>query len=223
MFDGIKNKIEDFNDWFEDFQNRSVAIVIAVVVGLLTLIACVSVYAMGRILYYGLTSQTTLTIAKDNPCITPNGLVRRYAPSNCYEDKQAHVVPQRAVSVEPVTPQRHDNTYEPPCFKPGCSDKITGKRMVEGEVYTTEFIDDKTNDAGDHLQPDYTNVSFLALHDDEERPDDERFCGNVLDKFTPGQRVRMVINESKQAEYNGCYTIEAVQLTFGGEPLHKRR
>jgi hypothetical protein len=117
--------------------------------------------------------------------------------------------------------------YDPPCALAnrnayGCVDQVYGKRLVVGVVDTVTFYNDEEQVADGHLQPDYTEVKF-TYSDDEYPPDPEKFCGNTLDKFTPGSKIRMVINESKQSDYNGCYTVEVVTLTFGGNPPRRKK
>ena len=75
---------------------------------------------------------------------------------------------------------------------------------------------------GDHYQPDGTTVSYSNPDDEEETT--TRFCGNVMDYFTPGKHLKMVISDSNVTDYNGCYMLPDllnVPLTFGGKALPK--
>lgn len=117
----------------------------------------------------------------------------------------------------PVTP-----VYVPPCAKDarsGCGDRVYGKRLLEGIVDTVTFHSSESalstgNDQ--HLQPDFTEVT-LAPADDQAQELTEKFCGNVLDQFNPGQSVKRIIKESVLSDYNGCYIIRPVEITFGGK------
>lgn len=114
--------------------------------------------------------------------------------------------------------------YAPPCVKDataGCGDRVYGKRLLEGTVDTVAFHSSEpvlSGSAGDdqHLRPDYTEVTLAPL-DDQAQELTEKFCGNVLDQFNPGQHVKRIIKESVLSDYNDCYTVYPVELTFGGK------
>ena len=216
-------------NWLENEDNRTAVFIIALITAVVAFFLYFGVFFGGRAAVSALKEETMITVVSGNPCLTNKGLVKAYAPPPCYEDKLSHPpkFPTTSSPAETVlngSKPESAPVYDPPCFKPGCSDQIYSKRLVEGEIYTATFNSDKRLTDDDHLQPDYTSVEFLGLGDDEERPNPEKFCGNVLDHFTPGKKFRMVINESKQADYNNCYTIDpTVQLTFGGDTLRATR
>jgi hypothetical protein len=228
-WDNLKEEIywpyNQARNWFEIDDNRFGAAVIAITTAVLALFIYFPVFFGGRRVLNALNEETTITVVSGNPCLTEKGLVKTYAPPPCYVDKMKHELVETPKPIETlfrnndesVTPS--ENAYNPPCKKdglPGCTDQIYSKRLVEGEIFTATFNSDEKQESDGHLQPDYTEVAFLSL-DDSERPNNEKFCGNVLDHFTPGRKFKMVINESKQSDYNGCYVIDVVQITFGGD------
>jgi|SRR5271157_1375460 len=126
-------------------------------------------------------------------------------------------------------PQEPKAVYDPPCAAGStprsCNDRIWGKRLVEGTVWKVTFYgkgpmpyrmkDKYDNDAPEHYVPDYTTVEFY--NEGDEQVPSEEFCGNLLDKFSPGQKVKRIIKESDLGDYNGCYMIEPITMTFGGK------
>jgi hypothetical protein len=136
---------------------------------------------------------------------------------------------KQEVAKAPVPPSEPKEVYDPPCAAGstphGCNDRVWGKRLLEGTVWKVTFYGKgpkpyKMKDKYDaslpeHYVPDYTTVEFYN-EGDEEIPSEE-FCGNLLDKFAPGQKVKRILLESDLADYNGCYTIYPVIMTFGGK------
>lgn len=122
-------------------------------------------------------------------------------------------------AVEALTPPKKYYAYEPPCAAGsgphGCNDRVYGKRLKDGQVWKVTFWGKEASSDKGHWVPDYTRVEFYNDGDEEIQPED--FCGNMLERFTPGQRVKMILKESDLSEYNGCYTIEVVSITFGGK------
>jgi hypothetical protein len=91
------------------------------------------------------------------------------------------------------------------------------KIRIEGEIDTVEFNGDEPFvDNENHLEPDFTEVMYFPPEDDSEEQKAE-FCGNVLDKFTPGKKIDMVVSVTKMSDYNGCYDITVTERTFGGK------
>lgn len=135
--------------------------------------------------------------------------------------KDAEHKRETAPPPEPIT------VYAPPCAagssEHACADRVWGKRPINGTVYKVTWYakgpytmkDKEHPDAAEHYVPDYTLVEFYN-EGDEEIPNEE-FCGNLLSRFTPGQKFKRIIEESDLSEYNGCYTIEPTVLTFGGK------
>ena len=220
--------------WYEASEDNRTAFWLTTIAT--CVVTCIFYTAAGlglRAVVRAVSDNTEIVVVSGNPCINPKGLVKSYAPAACYEDKNPHpVINPRTVepSATTATPQlkrqANGGFYDPPCGPKSdahaCTDQIYSKRLVEGEIYTATFNGDEKRVDDDHLQPDYTEVQFLSLIDDQEAPPNEKFCGNVLDKFTPGKKFKMVINESKQSDYNGCYVIEVVEFTFGGSPLYAK-
>ena len=244
-WDNLKEEIywpiSQISKWWEESDNRFATWAIVISTSVAALIVYGTVFFGGRAAISYLMEETTITVESSNPCLTNKGLTKSYAPPACYEDKLSHPpkYPTTSSAAETMLNSSKPQTaavYDPPCapsvtFLPrgtvpagkavGCNDQIYSKRLVEGEIYTATFNGDEKLVDDDHLKPDYTEVQFLALQDDMEAPPNEKFCGNVLDKFTPGKKFRMVINESKQSDYNGCYVIEVVEFTFGGSPYYQ--
>jgi len=215
-------------NWYNDGDNAGATWVIVVATAIVAFFLYFGVFFGGRAALFALSDQTMITIADGNPCLTNNGLIKAWAPAECYLDKKSRTL-QASVSPSPAEQMLNnakpaDPIYRPPCGPKSdsvsCTDQVYSKRLVEGEIFTATFNGDEKQINEGHLQPDYTEVKFLALLDDEEAPNNEKFCGNVLDKFTPGKKFHMVISESKQSDYNGCYVIEPVEFTFGGDPYH---
>jgi hypothetical protein len=210
------------SEWYGNYDNRVAAWIIVTVTAVVALVVYGTLFFGGRAAYYGLTEQTVIAIDNDSLCLTTTGKVRRDALPACFDGPNPAVLKQQSAS-ENGQVNANQAVYDPPCVrdgKPGCSDKITGKRLIEGLVGTVTYNSDEKTVDKDHLQPDYTEIKFYAEYDDQQPPDNEKFCGNMLHRFTPGQKIKFVINESKQADYNGCYTIEPILLTFGGDPRH---
>lgn len=215
------------DNWWSDEDNEFATWLIAGTTAVVALCVYGGLFFGGRAAFMALTEETTITVVNGNRCLTNKGLVKALAPAECYESGAAHqLVPrQNDASFFPPSGKPADPVYNPPCFKdgkPGCTDQIYAKRLVEGEIFTATFNSDEKTVTNDHLQPDFTEVKFLALLDDQVAPDNEKFCGNVLNRFTPGKKFRMVINESKQSDYNGCYLIDVITFTFGGDPYATR-
>jgi hypothetical protein len=121
--------------------------------------------------------------------------------------------------VAELTPPKKYYAYDPPCAAGStphaCGDRIWGKRLKDAKVWKVTWYGKSASSDKGHWVPDYTRVEFYNEGDEQVQPED--FCGNLLDRFAPGQRVRRIIKESDQSEYNGCYTIEVTQYTFGGK------
>jgi hypothetical protein len=219
-------------NWYEESSDNQTAFWLTTIAT--CVLTCIIYTGVGlglRAAVRALSNDATITVVSGNPCLTNKGLVREFAPAPCYDSGHKHEVVMPAAT-EQETHTGHEGVekayavYNPPCKKDGllgCSDQIYGKRLVDGIVDTVTFNTDEKQTQDNHLQPDYTEVKFLSEHTDEEPPNSEKFCGNVLNRFTPGRRFKMVINESKQADYNGCYTIDVVVLTFGGSPYARRK
>jgi hypothetical protein len=219
-------------DWWENEDNVTATRLIAGITAVIALLVYGGLFFGGKAIVRALSDDATITVVggnvDGNPCLTQKGLVKTYAPAACYEDKNPHpmVIPPHAGSTsKPATPTA-ETTYNPPCGPKSdahsCADQIYAKRLLEGEIGVVTFHSDEKTVVDGHLQPDYTEVQFYALHEDEEVPN-EKFCGNVLGKFTPGKKFKMVINESKQSDYNGCYVIDVVTFTFDGDPYYQHK
>src|SRR5271157_5932790 len=194
-------------NWYKDGDNRFAFWLITIVTCVATCFVYTGVALALRTADHAVSGTLYLTVKQGNPCLAETGLIRDYAPAPCYEDKLDHP-PQHTerANAAAAFPKNSPPVYDPPCVRdklPGCTDKIYSKRLVEGLVGTVTFNSDEKATADDHLQPDYTEVKFDSEYDSVEPPNSEKFCGNVLHKFTPGKKIKMVINESKQSDYNG--------------------
>jgi hypothetical protein len=124
----------------------------------------------------------------------------------------------------PPPPPKPVLVYDPPHVE-----KPYKKSVISGTIDTVEYDGNDPTAAtngddtcpGDHYQPDGTTVSYSNPDDEEETT--TRFCGNVMDYFTPGKHLKMVLTDSNVSDYNGCYTLPDVNaaITFGGKPLTK--
>jgi len=210
-------------NWFAIEDNQEAAYWIAGATAFVALLVYSGLFFGGRAAVNAFNDEVTIAIS--DQCVNAKGLVAIDAPSTCFAPKPPAPAPRWTPAAETPQKQKAKAPYDPPCVKdklPGCTDQIYGKRLVEGLVDTVTFKTDDEQMSDDHLQPDSTEVRF-AEYDDQEPPSSEKFCGNVLHKFTPGKKIKMVINESKQSDYNGCYVIDVVQLSFGGSPYPKRK
>jgi hypothetical protein len=125
----------------------------------------------------------------------------------------------------PPPPAKPALVYDPPCG-PGsnahvCTEQVTKKSRVEGDIHTVTFHGSDTPDSDEHVTPDYTEVEYDPCGTDECRYEQVKFCGNLLDSFEPDQKLNMVVRDSNLTEYNGCYMIKVVELTNGGKPISK--
>jgi hypothetical protein len=239
--DNLKQEIAypfvKFQQWYEnDEDNRLVFWATTVAACVVT---CIFYTAAGlglRAVVRAVSDDTTITVVSGNPCLNEKGLVKAWAPSSCYVDGLARTAVQPKTEDERITAMTrnndasvtptNDNAYNPPCVKdglPGCTDKVYGKRMVSGIIVSTTLHDDEKLTDDNHLQPDYTEVEIDPCNGGECENVKEKFCGNVLDQFTPGHKIRQVISESKQNDYDGCYVVYPVQLTFGGDYYRPRK
>lgn len=223
--------------WYESGDNRWATWALIISTAVLALITYGSLFFGGRAIIRAVSNDTTITVVAGNPCINAKGLVKAFAPAICYEDKNPHPVINPTTREESRLPSMtirnndatisspNDVAYNPPCKKdglPGCSDSIYGKRLLSGTVYVTNLHNDERLTVDGHLQPDYTEVEVDPCNGDSCENVKEKFCGDVLDWFVPGKRIHVVLNESKQADYNGCYTVEIVTYTFGGDKYARR-
>lgn len=205
-FDGLR-------DWYQDGTNRLVTNCLCGATAVATLI-------LGSLLYWG--GSAIYTAVADNPlegCFAKDGRVVVGASETCFVPKPytAATTAVKRATVKPV--------YDPPCAagsdEHACNDRIYGKRLLEGTIDTVKFNGDELTVTGNedsadrHLQPDYTEVTLVAVADDQEA-ESIKVCGNQLEHFNPGQQVKRVIKESTLADYDGCYTLYMNVLTFGG-------
>ena len=174
---------------------------------------------------WGLIDGIQAGLADDPPlvahdCLSKKGLVRYGASSFCYDEstKPREVAPEnqpKKILAQPV--------YDPPCGPKSdahfCADRVYSKSQIKGSIDTVTFNGDAPIVEDDHLRPDYTEVSYLPPWDDAEEQT-EKFCGNVMDLFTPGKNLNMVLQETKQSDYNGCHTISVIDYTFGGKRIN---
>jgi hypothetical protein len=223
-------------NWFQTDDNVEAAWIIAIATAVVALFVYGGLFFGGRAIVRAVSTDKTITVVSGNPCLNEKGLVKAWAPSSCYVDGLARTAVQPKTEDERVTAMTRNNdlsvtptnpdAYNPPCKKdglPGCSDSIYGKRLLSGIIVTTTFHNDEKVTDGEHLQPDYTEVEIDPCNGDDCENVKEKFCGNVLDQYIPGRRLKLVLNESKQADYNGCYTTDVVTLTFGGDNYRPRR
>jgi hypothetical protein len=95
------------------------------------------------------------------------------------------------------------------------------KKIVEGVVWTVKWNGNDPAIGVDkektHYQPDNTEVETYEPGTDD-KPEYTYFCGDALARFTPGKRIRMILEDTNVSDYNSCYTLKGVGLTFGGKP-----
>lgn len=98
------------------------------------------------------------------------------------------------------------------------------KEFAEGEIEEVKFngagpyTEDKLNDKQNyHYVPDWTDVVYLPPGDDS-REVTLQFCGNVLNKFDPHTKIKMMLHATNVGDYNDCFKSGA-PLTFAGNPL----
>lgn len=226
-------------NWYDQTEDNRIAVWVTVTfTALLALFVYGGVFFGGRAIVRAVSDDATITVVSGNPCLNEKGLIKAWAPAVCYADKLERTTKYPAATTSDaavtemtrnndasVTP-KSDNAYNPPCKKdglPGCSDSIYGKRLVSGTVYVTTLHNDEKLTEEGHLQPDYTEVEVDPCNGDSCDNVTEKLCGNVLDQYIPGHKIKLVLNESKQADYNGCYTTDVVQLTFGGDYYRPRK
>lgn len=79
--------------------------------------------------------------------------------------------------------------------------------------YSEDKLGDKINY---HYVPDWTDVVYLPTGAD--RFVTLQFCGNVLNKFDPNTKIKMMLHATNVGDYNDCYKSSA-PITFKGSPL----
>lgn len=231
MFDDAKQEFayayRSVAEWWYDDDNKTATLIIAVITAVIALFVYSGIYFGGRAAWRGLNEESVITVVNGNPCLTEKGLIKAYAPKECYFDKQS--ASERFGLMKPTTPTPPPEPkadvqfpYNPPCSLDVplrvCGDTIYGKFLVEGIVESVEFHDDDLYTKNGHLQPDDTSVTVHTNHGGKTKV---RFCGNLLSRLTPGGSIEMVVNDSEQSDYNGCYTIEPLVYTFKGEHYRK--
>jgi hypothetical protein len=129
--------------------------------------------------------------------------------------KQTTEAPQAQTQSEPP---KETYVYDPPD-----KDIQYRKDYYEGEITQVEFHGDgpyKEEKLKDkpypHWVPDWTDVTYLPLGDGAKEVTIQ-FCGNVLDKFNPHTKIKMMLVATSIGDYNDCYKLDA-PLTFGGKP-----
>jgi hypothetical protein len=222
-------------NWYERSEDNRVAFWLTTIATCIVTVIFYTGAGLGlRAIVRAVSDDTTITVVSGNPCLNEKGLVKAWAPSSCYVDGLARTAVQPKTEDERITAMTRNNdasvtptnpgAYNPPCVKdglPGCTDKVYGKRLLTGVIDTVTFNSDEAQVSDGHLQPDYTEITFVTSDQEDARK--EKFCGNVLDLYTPGRKLKIVLNESKQADYNGCYITDVVRLTFGGDNYRPRR
>jgi hypothetical protein len=208
----FQDKLDDIEQWY--FQNITPIWVVAAVAAL-----------VGVLLFWG--GSAVVNAIVDHPldgCLSTAGYVNRDAPARCFAPVR---YTQAATTASTASKPAVKPVYDPPCAAGsdahGCNDRIYGKSLVEGTVDTVRFYGDEPNFSSDdeantdrHLVPDYTEVTFLAESDDQQ-VETLRVCGNQLEHFNPGQRVKRVVKQSTLADYDKCYTLYINFVTFGGK------
>jgi hypothetical protein len=234
-WDNLKEEIywpiAQIEKWWGLEENQTATWLIVGTTAILALFVYGGLFFGGRRVINALNEDVTITV--NEQCVNAKGLLVVNAPSSCFAPKPTPPAPRYTPAQEqPQTIRNNDATisspndvaYNPPCVKDGlsgCTDKVYGKRLLTGVIDTVTFNSDERQEADGHLQPDYTEITFVTSDQEDTRK--EKFCGNVLDLYTPGRKLKMVLNESKQADYNGCYTTDVVVLTFGGDKYVSRR
>jgi hypothetical protein len=168
-------------------------------------IAAVSVILM---LFFGGTGWVIFTLNK--------------AADEAHSTHPVVVLPVKNTSAPVAAAPEPDPVYDPPCG-PGsdahfCTAPTYKKWRIHGTIWTVEYKGETPFvDKENHLEPDYTEVHYYPPWDGAKEETVE-FCGNVLDKFTPGKQIDLIANDSKMSDYNGCYDITVTERTFGGKP-----
>jgi hypothetical protein len=137
-------------------------------------------------------------------------------------ETQKSTVVLAPVKVEEPAPAQVDppKVYD---YNPPAIEVEYRKDFAEGEIqevkfngdgpYTEEKLLDKPLP---HYVPDWTDVTYLPPWDDAQEVT-LQFCGNVLNKFDPHTKIKMILHATNVGDYNDCYKSGA-PLTFGGKP-----
>src|SRR5271167_2875839 len=132
----------------------------------------------------------------------------------------AQAMGARLVPPASQTPADPPKIYD---YNPPAVEVEYRKEYIEGEIevvkwngdgpYTEEKLGDKVLP---HYVPDWTDVVYLPPGDDT-REETIQFCGNVLNKFDPHTKIKMMLHATNVGDYNDCYKSSA-PLSFGGKP-----
>lgn len=221
-------------NWLASADNQTGMWITVIVTAVAALFVYGGLFFGGRAIARAVSDDAIITVVSDNPCLTGKGLVKEWAPPACYDSGHKHVIAATPSEDERITAMTRNNdattvpkseqVYNPPCKKdglPGCTDIIYGKRLLSGIIVTTTFHNDELLTGDGHLQPDYTEIEIDPCNGDSCDNVKEKLCGNVLDDYIPGHKLKLVLNESKQADYDGCYVTNVVQLTFNGNNVRR--
>jgi hypothetical protein len=120
----------------------------------------------------------------------------------------------------PATPADPPKVYD---YNPPAIEVEYRKEYIEGEIETVKWNGDgpySEEKLGDkplpHYVPDWTDITYLPPGDDV-REETVQFCGNVLNKFDPHTKIKMILHATNVGDYNDCYKSSA-PLSFGGKP-----
>lgn len=121
---------------------------------------------------------------------------------------------------QPSQPSDPPKVYD---YNPPAIEVEYRKEYIEGEIEVVKFngngpyTEDKLADKPLlHYVPDWTDITYLPPGDDT-REETVQFCGNVLNKYDPHQKIKMILHATNVGDYNDCYKSGA-PLTFGGKP-----
>src|SRR5271168_5400583 len=149
-----------------------------------------------------------------------NGFIWVISTLDKAADAAHEVKIQQAAPSDPPAPVDPPKIYD---YNPPAVEVEYRKEYIEGEIEVVKwngdgpYTEDKLLDKPLlHYVPDWTDVVYLPPGDDT-REETIQFCGNVLNKFDPHTKIKMMLHATNVGDYNDCYKSGA-PLSFGGKP-----
>jgi hypothetical protein len=123
------------------------------------------------------------------------------------------------LSAPTVIPVEPSIRYDPPR-----DNRTYRKYLIQGMIDAVTFFGDTPSTGSENKDknlykryvPDYTTVQYWPSWDNATLQKNY-FCGNELSRFTPGEKIKMVLQDSKLSDYNECYALDDAPITFGGK------
>ncbi len=151
--------------------------------------------------------------------LAPNGLMWFIVANKATQGPHVELITTTETPA-PAPPADPPKVYD---YNPPAIEVEYRKEYIEGEIevvkynndgpYTEEKLGDKLIP---HYVPDWTDIIYLPPGDDT-REETVQFCGNVLNKYDPHQKIKMILHATNVGDYNDCYKSGA-PLSFGGKP-----